>query len=410
MKPWHCWHWGSGHTWASAFLSGWMLLARWVALMCTLGKSTRIPTRLNMTFLLLAASIWCAHLRSTKKFYCYWLLRFITNIWSWQGKTFCCRSDPLLIFTQTFPAGRWSAGWYLTYTFLNYPQVGRLPICWHLRFSSPYQDINIQCEHLGSTRKLLLLSFWFLYSTAHEPFFLVASRLVDNWSALYITHSNRWLRRSADIYKFLNLTWTSTFLAPCWRLIPLPWSAKPFNFQIETISRSSIHLLQIDIIGTSAFNARPGTNHPYLPPCWHSLILQAYLHITFLLLASSWLLCFGLPIHSKLHREKESGPTIIYWNGHHCQIGSPGNKSPLLAFLLSFTDSFASPGQETSLLLVLPTAHSFALALPIQLPQIKIVWAIDLSAEIDVIGISAHNARPGMSYPYLLSCCYLKTP
>lgn len=107
-----------------------------------------------------------------------------------------------------------------------------------------------------------------------------------------------------------------------------------------------------------------------------------------------------------LHREKESEPTIIYLIRHHCQIASPGNKSPLLAILLPLSDSFASPGPETSLLLVLPTApsfaspgpetslilvlpmaHSFALALPTQLPQIKIVWAIDWSAEIDVIGI-----------------------
>lgn len=172
----------------------------------------------------------------------------------------------------------------LIYTFQIYPKIGRMPIYWHLRFSSLYQDMNLHCKHLGSTTKHLLLSFWFLYSPSHESFFLVASWLVDSWSTPYTTHSrstpkighlDRWQRRYAGIYKFLNLIWTSTFVAPCWRLFP--WSAKSFNFQGETISRSSIYLLQIDIVGISTFNFRPGTNHPYLLSCWHSLILQAYL-------------------------------------------------------------------------------------------------------------------------------------
>lgn len=109
----------------------------------------------------------------------------------------------------------------------------------------------------------------------------------------------------------------------------------------------------------------------------------------------------------KLHREKESEPKIIYLNGHHCQdrlawekitlailvplpysFASARPETPLL-LVLSTAHSFASPGPETSLLLVLPMAHSFALALPTQLPQINIVWALNLSAEIDVIGIYA---------------------
>lgn len=280
--------------------------------------------------------------------------------------------------------------------------------------------MNLHCEHLGSTTKLLLLLFWFLYSTAHEPFFLVASRLVDNCSDLYITHSrhtpkierlDRWQRRSADIYKFLNLTWTSTFPAPCWGLIPSPGSAKSFNFQIETISRSSVYLLQIDIIGISAFNARPGTNHPYflafLLAFTDSSNLPAHNLRCCLLVAGSFaLVCRFIPSSKEkriLDQQLSTEMDII------ARSARLGTKLPLLAFLLPLTDSFASPGQETSLLLALLTAHSLPLALLIQLPQKKIVWAIDLSAESDVIGISAYNARPGMSYPYLLFCCSLQT-
>lgn len=235
-------------------------------------------------------------------------------------------------------------------TFLIYPKIERSPIYWHLRFASPYQDMNLHCEHLGSTTKLLLLLFWFLYSIAHEPFFLVASRLVDNCSDLYITHSrptpkierlDRWQRRSADIHKFLNLTWTSTFPAPCWGLIPLPGSAKSFNFQIETISRSSVYLLQIDIIGISAFNARPGTNHPYF-----------------------------------------------------------------LAFLLAFTDSSNLPAHNLRCCLLV--ADSFALVCRF-IPSSKEKRNLDqqLSTEMDII---ARSARLGTNYSYLLFCCHWQIP
>lgn len=109
MKLWHCWHWGFGRTWASAFLSGWMLLARWVDFMRTVGSSTRILTRRNITLFILPASIFCAHLRSTKNSTA--IGYFDKNIWSRQDKTFCCRSDSSthlhtnLFFWSLF--GRW---------------------------------------------------------------------------------------------------------------------------------------------------------------------------------------------------------------------------------------------------------------------------------------------------------------
>lgn len=190
MKLWHCWHWGFRRTWASAFLSGWMLLARWFDFMCTVGSSTRILTRRNITLFILPASIFCAHVRSTKNSTA--IGYFDKNIWSRHVKTFCCRPDPSIHLHTNFfllVAVRLLDTWLtLIYTFRIYPKIGRLPIYWHLRFSSLYQDWNLHCKHLESATKHLMLSFWFLYSPSHESFFLVASWLVDSWSAPYTTH------------------------------------------------------------------------------------------------------------------------------------------------------------------------------------------------------------------------------
>lgn len=43
---------------------------------------------------------------------------------------------------------------------------------------------SIYCEYLETTVQNLLLSLWFLYSSLHKPFLLVACRLVDIWLTL----------------------------------------------------------------------------------------------------------------------------------------------------------------------------------------------------------------------------------
>lgn len=134
---WHSWHGSSGHIWASAFLPGWMLLARWVALMHTRNINSNSESSQSYT----VYTCYFDFVRTSEvndKFYCYWLLRFITNIWSRQDKNLLLS---LYIFYSSshkpflLVASRLFDTWLtLIYTFLIYPKIGRLPICRHLRF------------------------------------------------------------------------------------------------------------------------------------------------------------------------------------------------------------------------------------------------------------------------------------
>lgn len=123
MKLWHCWHWGFGHTWASAFFSGWMLLARWVDFMCTVGSSTRILTRLNITLFILPAWILCAHPRSTTNSIAIGYFNLLRISGADKTKPSAVALILLLIFARTFPSGRCSAGWYLTHSDLHIPDL-----------------------------------------------------------------------------------------------------------------------------------------------------------------------------------------------------------------------------------------------------------------------------------------------
>ena len=278
----------------------WLVELPW----CTLETSIRIPNRLNTTLFILAASSLCAHLRSTKNSLAIGYFDLLRISGDDSTKPSAVALIPILIFTQTFPSGRLSAGWYLTHSSLNIPDLPKNTALADLlasTFPLPYQDMNLHYEPLDRRRN----SYCCHSDSCIRPHTNPSSWSLVGWlthdlSALYTTHSRStpkigrldpWNSRSAGIYKFLHLPWTSTFLAPWWRLIHFAFVSQiiPFpkinHFSIVDLSAANLFRRHF------GFQRSPGNDHLYLLPCRHLLIFQAYLRITFA--------AAGLLIHSR---------------------------------------------------------------------------------------------------------------
>lgn len=122
-------------------------------------SGSTIKTSDSYMTLFILASILCAHLGPTREFTTIGYLTFVRISRADEIKPSAFVPIPLFVGIQISVAVCWSAGrlvytWLtLIYTFLIYPKIGRYAGI-YIRIPSPYQDMNLPCEHPGSTRKL----------------------------------------------------------------------------------------------------------------------------------------------------------------------------------------------------------------------------------------------------------------